>query len=260
ALRDGADEETPGERRSHQVPHRKGTGRLSENGDLIRIAAKRRDVPTDPLQRRDLIEKTVVPRRVMLGFPGQLRMGQKSQRADPIVQADDDDAFRCELRAVVDSHRARAFVEAAAIDPEHDRQPGARIPRRRPYIEEETVFADRPLRHELFGPGQPRARLVLHTAGAERGRLAHALPPGRGLRRTPADSATRRRRKWNSEICGDAPSPGPPRKRSRVDSDDVEPGLEGPARNQECQETKGDCSPAVCAHPAYCASLRATPA
>ena len=61
------------QRRNHQRRNGDSACRLPENRDVIRIAAKRLDIPLDPLQSLDLIQHSVIARPVS-GLFTQQRM------------------------------------------------------------------------------------------------------------------------------------------------------------------------------------------
>src|SRR6476620_299786 len=113
-------------------------------------------------------------------------MDQETEWTDAVVHADKNDTFLRQLGAVVHRDRARALVESTAVDPEHHRKLRGRGLCRSPDVQEEAVFADRTLRHELLSPWEARPGLVLHTARAEMVRLAHTVPMRGRLRRPPA--------------------------------------------------------------------------
>ena len=77
----------------------------------------------------------------MIGFGGKLGMGEKTQRIEPMVERDDDDAARGETRAVVARLGPGAGDEPAAVNPDHCRQSCAIAGRgRRPDIEIEAIL------------------------------------------------------------------------------------------------------------------------
>src|SRR6202043_3942394 len=92
ALSDRMDKQSLGKRRGHQVTYRIGARRLAEDGDPFRIASEGSNIPLDPVQCCDLIEQPVVPRDMMVRFPAQLPMGQKSKDTQTIVEGHDDHA------------------------------------------------------------------------------------------------------------------------------------------------------------------------
>ena len=65
----------------------------------------------------------------------ELRMREESKDAQPVIETDDNYAFLCEVGAVLSRFRSGARGEAAAINPNHDGQPGTRRSRRRPHIQ-----------------------------------------------------------------------------------------------------------------------------
>ena len=60
------------------------------------IAAERLDIARDPLQRRDLIEQAVGPRRAVLRLRAQERMGEEAERAETVGDAHHHQAVRRE--------------------------------------------------------------------------------------------------------------------------------------------------------------------
>ena len=120
------------------------------DGHLVRVAAEVGDVVPDPAQRRLLVLQSVVAD--VAGRP-ERRMGQEPQRAEPIVDGDDDDvAPRDQPPAVVGL--AAAAHERAAVDPHHHRPRRSRR-RRRPHVEGQAVLVALPaeLRVCRRGPG-----------------------------------------------------------------------------------------------------------
>jgi len=61
------------------------SGGLSEEWLHCRIAAELSDVIAHPLQRRDLIHQAVVSGRMMRRFPSSIRMREKSEYREPII-------------------------------------------------------------------------------------------------------------------------------------------------------------------------------
>ena len=89
---------------------------------LAGIAAEGGDVALHPSERRDKIEQAVVAGGAMLRFGGELGMGEKAQRIEPMVERDDDDAARRETRAVIARLGPGADDKPAAVNPDHHRQ------------------------------------------------------------------------------------------------------------------------------------------
>ena len=81
------------ERSRHQVIYAPRSGGLAEDSHSLRIAAESSDILCHPMQRRDLIEQRIVPGRIVVRFPGQLRVRQKSEYAQPVVDRDHDRAL-----------------------------------------------------------------------------------------------------------------------------------------------------------------------
>src|SRR4029453_8560858 len=67
------------ERRRHQRTPRQRSPRLTEDSDVLRIAAERRDVLLTPPQRGNLIEHAVVARRVMTGLAREIRVREEAE-------------------------------------------------------------------------------------------------------------------------------------------------------------------------------------
>ena len=95
------------------------------------------------LQRGDKVEHAVSARRAMVQFGGELGMSEETQRIEPMIKGDDDDASCRKMRAVVASFGDRAYDKAAAMNPNHRRQARAR-PRSsgRPDVEIEAILGD----------------------------------------------------------------------------------------------------------------------
>ena len=177
---------------------------------VVRVAAELADVVLHPAQRRLLVHQPVVagratrPRR-------QRRVGEEAERAEPVVDRDDDGAVRRESGAVVVA--AALLGQPAAVDPHQHRQAIAATAARQPmvcvtagqpgrvHVEVQAVLAHRPGRRE-------RARR-LRAARRELGGVADAPPRGRGLRGAPPQVAGGRRGVGNAEklidgACGHA--------------------------------------------------------
>ena len=101
ALRDRAVEETLGLWRSDERADHDGAGRLAGDGDVVRVAAERRDVLLDPLQRGDGVHHPVVAGAAVAGFLRQLGMREEPERTEPVIHRDDDGPFDREVLAVI---------------------------------------------------------------------------------------------------------------------------------------------------------------
>ncbi len=112
--------------------------------------------------------------------PENGRMGEEAQKAQPVVDRPPG-RRRAWARsvAVIERHGGAAVQEAAAEDPHHHRQLGARARVRRPDVERQAVFALRQVRHEEAGVA------VLRADGSELARRARVAPRRRRLRRAP---------------------------------------------------------------------------
>jgi hypothetical protein len=95
-------EQTLRERRSNKTMGVGRSGRLAADGDVVRVAAKCRDVFVNPAQRGDQVEKSVVARGMDAGFRGQLRMREETKGPQPVIYGHHDDAFFCQTLPVVD--------------------------------------------------------------------------------------------------------------------------------------------------------------
>ena len=171
ALQHGAPEQPCGTGHRQQRRDAHGAGRLTHDGDGVRVAAERRDVVAHPLQGRHLVEETEVRRRV-----GQER---ETLDAEPVVDRDGDHTVAGEGGAVHQRDRAGAVDEGPAVDPhEHRETRCAGVGG--PYAQVEVVVAgDRRIRHE----GVERRREARHRCRrAVRGRFTDAGPARRGIR------------------------------------------------------------------------------
>ena len=121
AVRDGALEESLRERRRGQAVHGARAGRLPGDRHAGRVAAERRDVVVHPSQRGNLIEQPVVARRVVARLLVEIRVREKPEHADPVIEGDDDQALRGQSLAVVGRDRSGAFDVPAAIDVDEHR-------------------------------------------------------------------------------------------------------------------------------------------
>src|SRR5512138_1473343 len=122
----------------------------------------------------------------MAGLLREIRMREEAERAQAVVEGDDDRTFGREVLAVIPGHAARATGEAAAVDPHHHRSLVDRGPGARPDVEVEAVFAT----CRLAGRGGRRRRL---STGSRAARTTIAA----------ATSAERRTgRAWRAERVG----------------------------------------------------------
>ena len=105
------------------------------------IAAERGNVFLHPLETGDLIQQPVISRNVIRGFGAQLRMREKTELPDAIVNADEHHAFLGQFLAAVARIGRGTGGETAAVNPDqHGNAVFCRF-RRRPDIQIQTVFA-----------------------------------------------------------------------------------------------------------------------
>jgi hypothetical protein len=186
-LRDRAVEQPLGDRHGEERANAHAAGRLSEDGDVARIAAEAGDVVAHPLERGDLVEHPRVGGEPVL-VAEQVVEAQVAKRAQSVVDRDDDHVTRLRQScAVVPGHRAAPGLEATAVDPHHDRA-GPVVGPRRVHVEEQAV-----LRRLLATRTEERLHPADRLAGdgAEGRALAHALP---ALVRRRGHEAARARR------------------------------------------------------------------
>ena len=124
-------------RRGQQLPDAVGAGRLARHRHRGRVAAEGGDVVLDPLERGDLVEQAE------RAGAGPVTDVEVAGRVQAVVERDRDDAVARERRAVVDRVRARAVLEAAAVDPDEHGQSG-RGGVRGPHVQVQAVVARRP--------------------------------------------------------------------------------------------------------------------
>src|SRR5262249_14013058 len=117
ALSDSSANQPAGKWRSHQGADGERPCRFARDRDFVGIAAKRRDIFLHPAQSRNLIHQSIIPRSVLARFLGQLRMREKSANAQPVIDADDDNAFLRKILAIVAGFGARSRLESASVKP-----------------------------------------------------------------------------------------------------------------------------------------------
>src|SRR3546814_8314584 len=122
-----------------------------------------------------------------------------------VERYNDDIVFTGQVAALVIGVSTTADEEAATMQPDHDGALAAVVYMRRPYIQHQTVFADRQV-----GKGQDCFHFAPHVDGRLRTYVAHfvrRLPPGPGgrlLRRQKAILAAGIRSIVNTEERIDA--------------------------------------------------------
>src|ERR1044072_2220980 len=81
------------ERGANQNIDTPGACRFTENGYARRVAAKGCDIFLDPFQGGNLIEYAVIARRMIGRFSSQFRVREVTERAEAIVDRNEDYAF-----------------------------------------------------------------------------------------------------------------------------------------------------------------------
>ena len=121
AFSDGLLEQVARERRRHQRAHGQRSSRFAADGDLARIPSKSCDVLANPLQRGHLIEKPVVSRRLVRRLRSKLRMREKPENSQAVVDVHHHNAVPGDAFAVVACLIAAAGGKPAAIKPDVNR-------------------------------------------------------------------------------------------------------------------------------------------
>ena len=92
---------------------------FAENGDIVGVPAKIRDIFLDPLQSRDLIFQP----EIAAVFKGRIKTCKvhKAKDRNTIVKRDDNDVIcRRKIASVIERVAGAAGLEAAAVDKDHD--------------------------------------------------------------------------------------------------------------------------------------------
>ncbi len=172
--------------------HALTTRGLPGDGHACWITAEAGDVVVHPLHRRDLIQQAVIAGGVVWRFLRKLGMIEEAQHSDAVVERHHHQPLRGQSLTVVDRHHARAFGVRAAVDVDEDRPLLRGGPGRRPDVDEQAVFADRAVGHELVRPRLALLHDPLDAARAELGRLPDTGPRDRRLRSLPPFVTDRR--------------------------------------------------------------------
>src|SRR5947207_14281756 len=121
--------------------HRDAARGLAEDGDALRVAAERSDVPLHPLEGGDLVHVGVVAFKLFRMLSVKRGEGEETEAPQTVVESDQDDALPGELDPRSARRGAAAEHESAAVDPDHDRQLRPRRSRgRSPYIDKQTIL------------------------------------------------------------------------------------------------------------------------
>ena len=176
ALTDATMEEALCQRRGTKNATADGTGTLTEDGDVRRVAAEVLNVALHPLKSKNLIKQAVVARMAVLRLLGEFRMRHEAQGSRAIFNAHNDHATAGKVLPQVAT--IVLGLESAAMNPYHHRQTVGDRGGRRGNAQIEAILV-----HHVFSPSgtcglrRPRAELV---------GFQHALPSLRGLGLTPA--------------------------------------------------------------------------
>ncbi len=192
AFADGSGNQIPRQRRSHLRADGDRTGGFARNGHSFRIAAESRYVLLHPLQRRVLVEQSVIARSAIRRFFRQFGMRQEAEYAKPVADCDGDDAFGGHAFAVVTRLRTIARHKSAAEKVNQHRQ---FLPRfgRSPNVQVQAIFA-----HAVGAEIHIAENRALHASRAELVGFARARPVFDGLRRFPAIISNGRRAERNA--------------------------------------------------------------
>ena len=107
ALHGSAMDQPARQRGSDERAYVAPAGGGAEQEDLVRVATESRHVALEPAQHGDLVEAAVIAGDLLGSLGVERRMRQEAEDAEPQVVADDHDALRNELFAVV-GHAAEA--------------------------------------------------------------------------------------------------------------------------------------------------------
>ena len=106
-------------RRHHQVIDGYAAGRMAEDRDIIRIAAKCADIFLHPFERRDLVHESVVHQQFTGLQTRHGRMCKAAEKSHPVIDRHQHNTFPGENAAVVNRVRTRTKLHVAAMDIEH---------------------------------------------------------------------------------------------------------------------------------------------
>src|ERR1035438_8535017 len=166
--------------------------------DTDGVAARCRDVGMHPFERGHLVEFSIVARRVVARFLGEVGMRQITEHAYAVIKGDGHHALFGQSFAIVNRHGPRSYIEAAAVNVDEHRQFGAGGLGGSPYVHVEAIFADLGVGLEFISPLAGRLVEFLHAAWRETIRLADALPGNYRLGSAPAQIPYRRGREGNA--------------------------------------------------------------
>ena len=140
ALDDGLVEQGGGVGRGQEGDDAGAAGRLPEDRDVARVATEPGGVGLHPPQGGHLVEEAEVAGGRATSVLGQVG---EAERAEPVVEGDDDDvAVGRHRRPVVPGGRSGARDEGAAVEP-HEHRAVAVVAGGRPHVQRQAVLADR---------------------------------------------------------------------------------------------------------------------
>ena len=189
--------------RGNQILNAGGTGTLSEDGDIVGIAAELCDIVVYPLQGSHLVVGAIVPRCAVRVLCRQFGVGKEAEDAQTIVDGDEN---HTPLSPCITVHRnlmAIAVEIGPAMYPECHRQFARWISDgicRCPDVQIQTVLT-------LHGVLLPIELIAVESADGIAGLPAdiaesvshfHALPLHDGLRTLPSEVAYWWRSVWNT--------------------------------------------------------------
>ena len=134
-------EQALGQWRCHLRADGKGTGGLAEDGYIVRVAAKGRDVAPHPLDGSQFIQQSIVAGCVMGILGGQLLGGEKPKNPQPVIHGDHHHPFAGEVFAVLTRLRGATAGKPAAKNPDHYRQFALGFGGGCPHVEGEAILA-----------------------------------------------------------------------------------------------------------------------
>ena len=181
--------------------------RLAADGDVLRIAAERRNVALHPAGGELLIQEAEVGRGIGR-LRRDLRVAQEAEAVQAVAHRHHHDTAASNTLTVELHLRGVAHLQTAAEVPDIHRQVLAAVSGR-PHVEIQAVLAHEELRiHRPFAGidilGGVAGTVGLHGNGAKVRTIEVTLPVLTGLGRTPTVLPYRRRSKGNALIAGNA--------------------------------------------------------
>ena len=153
----------------------------------MRVASELCNVVDHPVQRQYLVHQSVVARGVMRRLVCQLRMREKAEDAQAVVDGDGDHAVADQRAVIVERASTRSADVGSAMNPEHDRKQMLRRPLRSDHVEVKAIFTAQKSIEFV-----PVAEYRLSAGGAVPYRVANVMPRLGRHRLAPAQVANRR--------------------------------------------------------------------